>query len=485
MKKHKLILILLLILLLQVVLRVPFLMEPLERDEGVYGYLAQTMLRGDVLYKDAIDNKPPVVFFIYAFVFKTLGQTILGLHLFSLFISLLTTLLLFLIASELISKKAGLISAFFYALFSGGPMVQGSSANTEVFVVFFVSLSLYLFVFAYKNGKEILYPVIGLIMGIAFMTKQVALFNFIVLLLFTFFATKNLRLKIKRISFLLFGFVLIPIFFLFYFVHHNALNDFIYNAFIYNFEYVKPMINPGLWGSWFNIFLNENSILWVFSISSIAYILTKERRFDGMLLSLWAIFSFFAVASGGFYFGHYYILVIPSLCLLSGYFLSRWENIVRESLPQVLLVVVVLVFSLYIIKHQHPYYLFYSPTQISISKYGMGNNFPNSVKVGKWIKDNSNQQDKLFMWGAQPEINFYAQRASVSRFFCAHPFYLNPKFNVEEGKREVYDQIKKERPRFIIWAWPPKSFPKLYKYTQENYRFIKDFEGWGVFEIKL
>lgn len=40
-------------------LRLCFLHEPLERDEGTYGAVAQAILRGDLPYRDAIDLKPP------------------------------------------------------------------------------------------------------------------------------------------------------------------------------------------------------------------------------------------------------------------------------------------------------------------------------------------------------------------------------------------------------------------------------------------
>ena len=54
--------ILLLILLLQLALRIPFLSEPLERDEGAYGYIGQRILAGELPYRDVFDHKTPVVY---------------------------------------------------------------------------------------------------------------------------------------------------------------------------------------------------------------------------------------------------------------------------------------------------------------------------------------------------------------------------------------------------------------------------------------
>ena len=38
-------------------IRVPFLSMPLERDEGEYAYMAQLLLDGGVLYRDAFNQK--------------------------------------------------------------------------------------------------------------------------------------------------------------------------------------------------------------------------------------------------------------------------------------------------------------------------------------------------------------------------------------------------------------------------------------------
>ena len=55
-------------------LYIPFLTEPFEKDEGFYAAVAQLILRGDLPYRDAFDNKPPVVFGWYAISFALFGE---------------------------------------------------------------------------------------------------------------------------------------------------------------------------------------------------------------------------------------------------------------------------------------------------------------------------------------------------------------------------------------------------------------------------
>lgn len=52
MKKYRIIIVLLLILAVQLVLRLPFIAEPLEGDEGIYSSMAMWLDHGQLLYKD-------------------------------------------------------------------------------------------------------------------------------------------------------------------------------------------------------------------------------------------------------------------------------------------------------------------------------------------------------------------------------------------------------------------------------------------------
>ena len=97
--KKRTIIILLLILALQIFLRIPFLGEPLERDEGAYAYIAQRMAVGQVPYRDIYDHKPPAIYFIYAGIFKLFGESAASIRYFTLFYSLILTFIIFLIGS--------------------------------------------------------------------------------------------------------------------------------------------------------------------------------------------------------------------------------------------------------------------------------------------------------------------------------------------------------------------------------------------------
>ncbi len=48
------------------------------RDQGIYGLVAEGMLRGEVPYLDRWDFKPPGIFFIYAAAYEVFGQSMMA-----------------------------------------------------------------------------------------------------------------------------------------------------------------------------------------------------------------------------------------------------------------------------------------------------------------------------------------------------------------------------------------------------------------------
>ncbi len=117
-----------------VVLYLPFLAEPFMRDEGFYAAVAQQLLDGGIPYRDAFDNKPPLVFAWYALSFLMFGEHIWAPRLLVSLLLAATTLLVYLQGRLLFGRPAGLLAALAFAL-SIGLAVFETNANTEYFML--------------------------------------------------------------------------------------------------------------------------------------------------------------------------------------------------------------------------------------------------------------------------------------------------------------------------------------------------------------
>src|SRR2546421_4282658 len=107
------------IVLLTIAIRLPSLQHPQPIDsEGMYSVMANEIVDGGRPYIDAIERKPPLLFWTYAAIFKVAGKfNWKALHIVALVWTLSAMVGLYVIDRELFDRNTGLIAALFYSVF--------------------------------------------------------------------------------------------------------------------------------------------------------------------------------------------------------------------------------------------------------------------------------------------------------------------------------------------------------------------------------
>src|SRR6202030_4147646 len=107
------------IILLTVAIRLPSLLHPQPIDsEAMYSVVANEIVDGGRPYADAVERKPPLLFWTYAAVFKTTGKfNWVALHTAAVLWVLLTMAGLYLLARRGFSAETGLIAALLYGIY--------------------------------------------------------------------------------------------------------------------------------------------------------------------------------------------------------------------------------------------------------------------------------------------------------------------------------------------------------------------------------
>ena len=107
------------IILLTVAIRLPSLLHPQPLDsEAMYSVVANEIVDGGRPYADAVERKPPLLFWTYAAVFKIAGKfNWKALHVVALVWTLCAMAGLYAIGNELFDSNTGLIAALFYTVF--------------------------------------------------------------------------------------------------------------------------------------------------------------------------------------------------------------------------------------------------------------------------------------------------------------------------------------------------------------------------------
>lgn len=162
-------------------LRMPSLIEPYwYGDEGIYQVIGKALNNGYILYKDIWDNKPPLLYFVYA-----LGNgDQLILRSLSLIVGTFSSVIFFFLAQIVLkSQRAALLATLLYVVLFATPIIEGNIANAENFMILPIIISALLI---YKETDQrrgslpaapLSFPIAGFLLGTAFLLKIVALFD--------------------------------------------------------------------------------------------------------------------------------------------------------------------------------------------------------------------------------------------------------------------------------------------------------------------
>src|SRR5215468_8569974 len=126
------------IILLTVAIRLPSLLHPQPLDsEAMYSVVANEIVDGGRPYADAVERKPPLLFWTYAAIFKIAGKfNWKALHLVALLWTLGAMAGLYVVGRELFDRNTGLVAALLYTVFQPWGTWKNLSADGEMLMNF-------------------------------------------------------------------------------------------------------------------------------------------------------------------------------------------------------------------------------------------------------------------------------------------------------------------------------------------------------------
>ncbi len=444
--------------------RLTFIHEPLERDEGFYATIGNEILHGGIPYRDAIDLKPPGVFYLYALAISLFGPTVESIRLFTALYSLGTLAAIYALTSRFAGVRAGLFAAALFALFSGAPLVQGSSSNCEVFMLLPLTLSAYCFVVWLDTQRRGYLAASGFFAGAALLIKTVALP--FVALLFLFSLLKKYsgnQLKERGLNALSFTMplVLLASAIIAAFSLKGALHDFLeWNIMIPLFYAKGNTMSGNSVSSMLGYLAPELLILTLAAVPTAVWLVIRRRNIKDIFISMLLPACVLGVAMPGLYFPHYFIQLFPVLSVLGGVGLA--EVIQRKGpTPYVAGIVFAVLFSYYVIK-EYAFFFVYSPEQVSIEKYGP--TFVESAGIANYLKANTSPEDSIFQWGFEPELYFLSGRRPPVPYISSTVFggLAEPQPVVQT----MIQTLQNKKPKFIIYQIKWAQYPGEQEITE-------------------
>lgn len=454
-------------------LRFPSLFEPnWYGDEGIYQVLGMGMRTGRILYKEIFDNKPPLLYLIYAIF----NADQFALRLASLVFGILTLIVFFFLAKKLFnynreSQKLTIIVTSVFGLLFALPLLEGNIANAENFMLFpIITAGLLIFsirekILQKKAGKLLFLS--GLLLGFAFLFKVVAVFDFAAFLIFILLinlprhltfkssALKNyLTPLIKPVLYITSGFFAPILVATSYFLINGAVGDLLIATFMQNIGYV----------GYGNKFLIPQGLL-IFKllllIGFLIFLLSKRYEFSKTTLFIlaWFAFSLFNAYFSQRPYTHYLLVLIPSLSLLIG--LILWDKkyqIFNLILLTISLLFIFKDFNFYI--KIIPYYQNFTSFITSRKSFYSYQAFfdkktPTDYEIAQFIKSKTTEKDNIFIWGNNAQLYTLTRKLPPGKYVVAyHITYY------KDGARNTYEGILKAKPKFII-LMPNQNMPPI------------------------
>ncbi|HEY9382707.1 MAG TPA: glycosyltransferase family 39 protein [Gemmatimonadales bacterium] len=400
------------LVLLTAVSRLPLLVHPRAvDDERVYSVVAHEMLDGGKPYRDAIERKPPALFWTYAAIYRVVGKyNWAGLHLAALLWVLLTMAGLYAIGRALFGATAGLIAALLYGVYQPWWPGQTLALNGEVLMNLPLAWGAFLTLrrSASRTRPELLAA--GVLFALAFLLKQpaaIAAVPFgVYLLLPAYRKSRGLRPReaLLHASLLTLGFFATLGGVLLVLRAQGILAEALYWTIG---DHSDPYFNLGNATGYSLAFIAICAPLLIAGARAVRQTRSSApaawsgKRAELLALVLWLAVSAVGVAAGGRFYPHYYIQLIPPLALLAAPGLAGFDRMPRRR--ELLGAVAVTALALTVIH----------PLRLQRNR--------NAESLGEFLQANSTPQDRIFVWGQAADLYLEARRRPASRYITSFP----------------------------------------------------------------
>lgn len=465
---------------------------PFERDEGSYSYMGQLLLEGKKPYTYFYEMKLPGIFYCYAAIVGIFGKTLEGVHIGFMFLTLVSTALIFLVGRLLFDMRAAAVAAIAFSILSLTKFASGFAAQAEHLVVFWALAGIYFTLRGIKTDKWHDYLIAGFFLGMSFLIKQSGVFFALgagLFVVFNYLKPLNIRPLIVNGLLMAAGFIVSVSLFVGLVAVQGGWNDMLFWVFEYPKIYISALpfdVGMKQLNGAIDAVSRDHIGLWYFGGAGLLLLwFTNLDAYKKAGVSLLIVLAFLSTAPGMRFYGHYFIQMMPAVALLIAAMVYSAGEISESKLHFKMggsIVFGVFLFYCAInVNKQSSYY--FTPNQFEILRTVYGDNpFVESKPVADKIKSVAKSGDQLLVLGSEPQINFYAQMHTPTRHSFIG-FTSGMDENAGRWRAEVKKEVEDAKPAFIVlvnhpfsWSFPRDSDQDLFKwgysYMVENYEIM-------------
>lgn len=485
------------IVLLTIAIRLPSLVHPQPIDsEGIYSVVANEIVDGGRPYIDAVERKPPLLFWTYAAIFKVAGKfNWTALHLVALVWTLGAMAGLYVIGRQLFDRNTGLIAALFYGIFQHWLTWKNLTWDGEMLMNLPI---IWAWAIAFRRSSS---PVraelfaAGALLSTAFLLKQPAAIAAVPLGIYLLLPSYRNSRGLTRTNSIIQATILTAGFgaalgsvtivlwkqgilheaFYWTIADHDIPHVFWSKGIVHTLAFLGaclPLIVGAIMGC------RDKGETWA------------GRKAEQMALMGLLIASAIGAAAGARFYPHYYVQLIPPLALLAAPYYGRlWSG--RKRPPHWLL-------------RPRVTYAWLALTIIAFSVVHWIGLVPQRgpSETGQYLSMHAAPDDRIFVWGQTSKIYLDARRRPACRYVETFPLtgYLFggpiPGFDTRSrilpgAWPTLMQDFAKHPPAYIVDVqdpskaqYPVKDFPILAKLLAEKYQPVAHTAEGVIYRVR-
>lgn len=441
---------------------------PFGYDQAAFFTGGEMVMKDSAIpYRDFIDTKPPVIFYLYGFASFLFGHNTWGIRLLDILWQFGTAVYFYRILKEQAGNSSVAFLASFFYIWQYSCSGFWMTAQAESFAVL-PSLAISHLTLKLSKGTALKYGLLaGLLLAVIFLLKFTLVLFILGIAIFLF-----LRRRQQAISFLFSlaaSFLVAVGLYLLHLHLAGALPNFIEGLrWVREYAALSPLLNAATVGEeyhklfpqlLFTSFSTALTILGIFGI--VKCYREKAFKVDLLLVMLLALgFALLGVLYERKFFPYHYarafVFFTPFAAIGVLQFLKGIQETKLHWIVRMLLLGVIFFYS--------PFVRFFSQTAVystaaltgksreAIVQQKITNYYAEDQKItGNYLRSQMQSEDRLFFWGNGVGVYYFANRLPVTFALTNTPFITS--WTSSQWKNDLIGQLTKSDPKYIVIEW--------------------------------
>lgn len=492
-----------LVVLFVIVLSLPELAAPISGDTGIYAYIGRALAHGQVLYRDVWDFKAPGIYYLFAFLFRILPDSLITLRVVALLFIEAGVVGCWFLARRFFTPTTALVLTAFVAIWTQlGGVLNGDGPFPETFILPLMVLA-YWGWFRYKKSQQ--WPWLlgcGLIGGVLTLFKQTSVVTpfgmALVLIIEVVVHLYPPRQIIVALAALGLGFAIAIVPWFFYFAAHNALSDMTGAIFRYPSLYAattlpsEAVVNVlmgirDLASSLGILYVMVPVGIWVYWIQSKGQGLQAYIRSPFFALLVWSILEVISISVPRRFYDRYWLQPLLALVLLAGLGIdllvkANWKPKAEYRRPLLIGLISLFVFAT----------MASLPSALThLNHRILSSQKTRAEAVADYLRDHSSPTDAVFAWGDN-RIPYVAGRPSGVKWINTEPFQTSQAYSTDPAViAELLNELQANPPRYFVEASVYKHIGQSFlagsavdQFIQQHYHLVAQIQDAQLYEFR-